>query len=255
MQSSTKKFSMLGVLILLGVVTLSGCATRKYVRQEVGAASSKLEVSIKDTNTRVTETGEKVDAVDRRAQLGIQAAQAADQKATQAGAAAQAADQKAARAQTTADAANTAITQVNTRISGVENRFNTIDTYTASGSPTSITFKNASFKLSEDAKASLDSIVSQVSGKNSGFAIEIQGFTDSRGAENYNDSLSERRAESVKRYLVSKNVPLMRIAIVGLGEANPVADNKTRAGREQNRRVEVRVLTAAQGRTTSNNND
>jgi len=228
------------------MVTLSGCATRKFVRQEVSTASGKLETSIKETNTKVTETGERVDAVDRRAQQGIQAA---DQKATQAGTAAAAADTKATNAQRTADTANTAVTQVNTRVTNVENRFNTIDTYTVSGSPVSVMFKVGSAKLSDEAKKSLDDVASQVTGKNSGFAIEIQGFADSRGSENFNDALSERRAESVKRYLVTKNIPLMRISIIGLGEANPVADNKTRAGRDQNRRVEVRVLTAAQGRT------
>jgi len=227
------------------MVTLSGCATRKYVRTQVGEASGKLETSIKETNTKVTETGERIDAVDRRAQQGIQAA---DQKATQAGAAAQAADQKATNAQRTADSANTAVTQVNTRLTTVENRFSTIDAYTVSGTPVSVTFKNGSSTLSADAKSALDGVVSQIQGKNSGFAIEIQGFTDSRGSENFNDTLSERRAENVKRYLVSKNIPLMRISIVGLGEANPIGDNKTRAGREQNRRVEVRVLTAGQGR-------
>jgi len=249
MRSSNSRFSLLGVLILLGMVTLSGCATRKWVRQEVGTASTKLEASIKDTNTKVTETGERVDAVDRRAQQGIQAA---DQKATQAGTAAAAADTKAVGAQRTADTANTAVAQVNTRVTTVEGRFNTIDTYTVSGSPVSVTFKNNSSALSDEAKQALDQVASQVSGKNSGFAIEIQGFTDDRGSENFNIGLSERRAESVKRYLVSKNIPLMRIAIVGLGETNPVADNKARTGREQNRRVEIKILTAAQGRTGAN---
>jgi outer membrane protein OmpA-like peptidoglycan-associated protein len=55
----------------------------------------------------------------------------------------------------------------------------------------------------------------------------------------------------VQRYLVSKNVPLYRISIVGLGKDNPVADNKTNQGRAQNRRVEVRVLKAVTGRQTN----
>ncbi len=248
MRSSNRKLSMLGVLILVGMVTLSGCATRKFVRQEIGTATGKLETSIKETNTKVTEAGERIDAVDRRAQQGIQAA---DQKATQAGAAAQAADQKGTNAQRTADQANQAVTQVNTRVTNVENRFNSIDTYAPSGSPVSVTFKNNSSVLSDDAKRTLDGVASQVAGKNSGFMVEVQGFTDDRGSESFNFALSDRRADSVKRYLVSKNIPLHRISIVGLGEGNPVADNKTRTGRDQNRRVEVRVLTSAQGRTSN----
>src|SRR5262245_32966647 len=249
MRSSNRQFSVFGVLILVGMVALSGCATRKFVRNEVKTATSQLEPKITDVDNKVKEAGERIDAVDRRATQGIQAA---DQKATQAGAAAQAADQKATNAQRTADTASQGVQQANTRITAVEGRFNTIDTYTA-GQPQSVTFKVNSAALSDDAKRTLDGIAGQVSGMNTGYLVELQGFADSQGTENYNNTLSERRAESVKRYLVSKNVQLHRISIVGLGEANPVADNKTRQGREQNRRVEVRVLRSAMtGRTTNN---
>jgi outer membrane protein OmpA-like peptidoglycan-associated protein len=84
-----------------------------------------------------------------------------------------------------------------------------------------------------------------VSSLQAGFLIEIQGFASAEGDEGYNVSLSERRADVVQRYLVSKNVPLFRISNVGLGAEKPVGDNKTRAGREQNRRVEVRLLRAS----------
>jgi outer membrane protein OmpA-like peptidoglycan-associated protein len=248
MRSSNRRYSVYGVLILVGMLALSGCATKKFVRTEVSGAEGRLNPKITDVDNKVKEAGERIDAVDRRATQGIQAA---DQKATQAGTAAQAADQKATNAQRTADTANTAVQQANNRITAVDNRFNSIDTWTA-GQPESITFKVGSANLSDDAKRSLDGIASQVSGLNSGFLVELQGFTDTTGSENVNNSLSQRRAEAVKRYLVTKNIPLHRISIIGLGEANPVADNKTRAGREQNRRVEVRVLKSAMaGRTTN----
>jgi len=240
---------MLGVVILIGLTVLSGCASRKYVRQQVGDASGKLDTRINETNTKVTEAGERIDAVDRRAQQGIQAA---DQKATQAGTAASAADQKATNAQRTADTATQGVQTANNRITTVENRINTLDNYTA-GTATTVTFKNNSATLSDDAKKSLDEVASQVSGMQSGYLIEVQGFTDSRGSENFNNGLSDRRAESVKRYLVSKNVQLHRISIVGQGKSNPVADNKTAKGREQNRRVEVRILkNPASGRAGNN---
>jgi outer membrane protein OmpA-like peptidoglycan-associated protein len=230
------------------MLALSGCATKKFVRNEVAGAEGRINPKITEVDNRVKEAGERIDAVDRRATQGIQAA---DQKATQAGTAAQAADTKATNAQRTADTATQGVTQANTRITAVENRFNTIDTFTA-GQPQSVTFRLGSANLSDDAKRTLDGIAGQVSGLNTGYLVELQGFTDSTGSENTNNSLSQRRAESVKRYLVSKNVALHRISIIGLGEVNPVADNNTRAGREQNRRVEVRVLRSAQGRTSGN---
>jgi outer membrane protein OmpA-like peptidoglycan-associated protein len=239
---------MFGVLTLMGMVTLSGCATRKFVRQEVGTASGKLDTRINETNTKVTEAGERIDAVDRRAQQGIQAA---DAKATQAGQAASAADQKATNAQRTADGANQAVQQANNRITTVEREIASVDQFTA-GPSTAVTFKNGSSTLSADAKKTLDDVAGQVSGMKGGYMVEVQGFTDSRGSESFNYALSDRRAQAVKRYLVSKNVELHRISVVGVGKDNPVADNKTAKGREQNRRVEVRVLKSAlSGRATN----
>jgi outer membrane protein OmpA-like peptidoglycan-associated protein len=250
MQSLIRRSSVLGILILAGLLVLSGCATRKFVRNEVGGAVNKLEPRITDVDNKTKENAERIDAVDRRAQQGIQAA---DQKATQANTAAGAADQKAVAAQRTADTATQGVQQANTRITAIDNKFNTIDTYNV-GQPESVTFKLGSAVLSDEAKSKLDSLASQVAGQNSGYMVEIQGFADSTGDENFNIGLSERRAEAVKRYLVSKNIQLHRISIVGLGEANPVGDNKTRQGREQNRRVEVRILKTALTRTTSSNN-
>lgn len=71
--------------------------------------------------------------------------------------------------------------------------------------------------------------------------ILIQGHTDSRGPEDYNQKLSEERAESVARYLTDLNVAQTRITTVGYGETMPVADNSTAEGRALNRRVEVAI--------------
>lgn len=67
----------------------------------------------------------------------------------------------------------------------------------------------------------------------------IEGFTDSTGSESYNQELSERRAEAVRRFLIANGVSADRITARGYGEANPVASNKTAAGRQLNRRVEI----------------
>lgn len=75
--------------------------------------------------------------------------------------------------------------------------------------------------------------------------VAIEGHTDSRGTDDYNEALSLRRADAVFRYLVNKDVPPERLQTKGYGESQPVADNDTDSGRAQNRRVELRVLGAA----------
>jgi OOP family OmpA-OmpF porin len=251
MYTVSRQFTILGVSTLSAVLLISGCATKKYVREQTGAVDTKLTgVSGKLTEVegRTRENSERIDAVDRRAQQGITdaagargAAAAADTKATQAQTSATAAQTTATTAQQTATTATQGVAAANTRIQTVETRLGNLDKYTA-GPPQAVTFKVNSSTLDDAAKSTLDGVASQVSSLTSGFMIEIQGFASAEGDASYNITLSERRAEAVQRYLVSKNVPLFRISIVGLGAEKPVGDNKTRNGREQNRRVEVRVL-------------
>jgi outer membrane protein OmpA-like peptidoglycan-associated protein len=79
----------------------------------------------------------------------------------------------------------------------------------------------------------------------------IEGFTDSMGSEESNQSLSERRADSVKRYLVRRGVQMQRLESMGHGENDPVADNASSAGRQQNRRVEVVISETGSAAVTS----
>ncbi len=72
--------------------------------------------------------------------------------------------------------------------------------------------------------------------------IQIAGYTDSSGSEDYNQRLSERRAESVKNALVGMGVTPSRLTTIGYGESKPIASNNTEAGRQQNRRVEIRII-------------
>jgi OOP family OmpA-OmpF porin len=90
-------------------------------------------------------------------------------------------------------------------------------------------------------KAKLDDLVGKVKGINLEVIIAV-GHTDSVGSDAYNQKLSVRRAESVKAYLVSKGIEKNRIYTEGKGEKQPVADNKTKEGREKNRRVEIEVV-------------
>jgi OOP family OmpA-OmpF porin len=89
-----------------------------------------------------------------------------------------------------------------------------------------------------DGKKSLDQAVDKMNGVDVEMVIAT-GHTDSIGTEAYNQKLSERRANAVKAYLVSKGVPASKITTLGKGETQPVATNKTKEGRAKNRRVDV----------------
>jgi len=95
--------------------------------------------------------------------------------------------------------------------------------------------------LKPEGRQLLDQVAQQASGINLETIIAV-GHTDSIGTEAYNQKLSERRAASVKSYLVSKGVDPNRVYTEGKGELQPVASNKTREGRAQNRRVEVEIV-------------
>jgi OOP family OmpA-OmpF porin len=95
--------------------------------------------------------------------------------------------------------------------------------------------------LKTEGKNKLDDLATKVKGINLEVVIAI-GHTDSIGSDAYNQKLSVRRAESVKAYLVSKGVEPNRIYTEGKGEKQPVASNKTKDGRQKNRRVEIEVI-------------
>ena len=249
MHTASRRFMILGVFVISGMLLIYGCASKKYARTQAEAVDTKLTANISKVETATRENAEKIDAVDSKATKGIAdaktAAAAADTKAGQAQTAANSAQTTATSAQTSATQANQGVTAANTRITTVETRIATIDKYTGTTTQT-VLFKLNSSNLDDAGKQVLDGVSGQVGSLNAGYMIEIQGFASSDGDANYNTTLSERRAETVQRYLVAKNVPLYRISIVGLGVEKPVGDNKTRAGREQNRRVEVRVLRSQQ---------
>ncbi len=115
--------------------------------------------------------------------------------------------------------------------------------YEVTMSDASIPFGYDQTRLSEDAKAGLDTFANVLLGENRGVFIEIQGHTDSIGSDKYNLDLGEARAESVKRYLyLQHGIPLNRMSTFSYGESQPVTDNKTKEGRAQNRRVVLLVM-------------
>src|SRR5215468_4847622 len=186
MVSPIRRFSQVGLVILTGMLVLSGCATRKYVRLQTQA----LEPAIQEAQNGVKENAERIDAVDRRAQQGITAAGAADQKATQAQQAAQTAQNAAQAADRKADTANQGVQQANNRINTLETRLNSInDNYTESEKQTVLFELNKSI-LTNEAKATLDKIAGDLAGQRTGYMVELQGYTDAQGSEQYNLGLS-----------------------------------------------------------------
>ena len=95
--------------------------------------------------------------------------------------------------------------------------------------------------LTVNARTILDAVASELAVYDE-LRVELAGHTDARGSEAYNQTLSQARAEAVKRYLVGKGIAADRMQAVGYGESKPVADNNTEDGRELNRRTELTVL-------------
>lgn len=138
-------------------------------------------------------------------------------------------------AQETADAAVSGVNLTNERISA-------LDDYTPQ-SVLSVNFRSGSAALSADSKSKLDELATKAMNAK-GYVLEVTGFADAVGSVALNRALSQRRADAVIRYLVENHrIPLRRIITpYGFGETNPVAENNTRDGRAQNRRVEVKLL-------------
>src|SRR5947208_12641747 len=164
MSSPMRRFSVLGIAVLAGIMVLSGCASRKYVRLQ----TQSLQPAIQEAQNGVKENAERIDAVDKRAQQGIStaqsAAQAADQKAVQAGQSAQTAQGAAQTADRKAETANEGVQQANNRISTPDTKVNSInfnDNYAQSEMQT-LVFALNSAALSEQAKSALDQIAGVV---------------------------------------------------------------------------------------------
>jgi len=138
-------------------------------------------------------------------------------------------------AQDTADSAVAGVNATNERISA-------LDDYTPQETA-AVNFRTGSAVLLPDAKTKLDEIATKALNAKA-YVVEVTGHADATGNANFNRQLSQRRADAVIRYLVEQHkIPLRRIITpYGFGATEPIADNKTREGRSQNRRVEVKIL-------------
>ncbi len=239
------RMAVLGMAILLSIGTL-GCATKKFVRQTVdpiGARTVDLEKKTAGHDTQIEGLDRHVSAADERAKSAESRAQDAAASAAAAQQSANSAGTQATEAQNLAQKGLAATGAVDRKLS---TRIDELDNYKVI-STESVLFGLNKSELTEDAKSQLGAGLQKL-GSVKHFVIQVEGFTDKTGEAAYNLELSRRRADAVVRYLMTTGkVPLYRIHVVGLGNANPVADNSTRKGRVENRRVEVRLLAADTG--------
>lgn len=209
------------VVIALGS---SACASKKYVNTRVG-----------DVNDKVTSMGKSLEETQERTKRNETRIGEVDQKAGAAAARADEASRNAADARSAADAAAAhadAVDKASRRL-----------VFEVVLSEDKARFRSGRALLTAEAKTELDGLVQTLQQEPRQVFIEIEGHTDSVGAESYNERLGLERAEAVKRYLYEEHqIPLHKMNVISFGETKPVAPNKTRDGRAQNRRVVVKVL-------------
>ena len=179
------------------LVALGGCATKGFVREQVGAEDAKVG----QVDSRVGQVEGHVGRVEGTAKDALDRANAAHKLA--------------------------------------EGKF----LYQVVLSDDSVKFPVKVHELSPEAKARLDEFAMKLKGENQNVYLEIQGHTDARGSDDFNDKLGADRAEAVRRYLNQQGIALNRMSTISYGKTTPVAPNDTPEGRAQNRRVVIIVLT------------
>jgi len=204
------KLSMIAVALVM-TTALTGCATKKYVKQETGAVNTRVDDvqgQVESAQTRIGEHDKTLAAHQQQMGQISQTAQEALQRATDAGKLA-------------------------------EGKF----LYETVLTDDKVKFGFDTSELSPEGKAALDEFAEHLKTQNKGVYIEIQGHTDNVGSDKYNEELGELRAESVRQYLSQQHqFPLHRINVISYGATESIASNKTKDGRAQNRRVALVVL-------------
>jgi len=199
-----------GTIVLAGMILSTGCATKKFVAGEVNTIDKKvegIETEVEANQKRLKEHDEQL------ASIGA------------------------------------LITQQEAQLNAVDGKIDEVKKFargtllfqeTLRNNDTK--FKFGAYELNDETRAALDKFVEMLISQDKGRYLEIQGHTDNTGDEAYNLLLGKKRAEAVMDYLYKKHhIPLHRMEVIGLGSSVPVADNKSRDGRAQNRRVEILV--------------
>jgi len=221
----------LGLSVMaLALAGVTGCATKNYVRKQ----TAPLIDHTNQLDEKTATNNRNLHDVDDRAQAGIKQAQGAADTATQ----------NAQNASKSAGDAETAANDAVHRADSLDEVVKGLDNYKQVGDIT-VTFGFDKAVLTKDDKSELDGFGQQL-GSATNFILEVTGGTDSIGSREYNYGLSQRRADAVVQYLAAKyKVPARRFYLIGIGKDREVAPNNTAEGRQQNRRVEVRMLSNA----------
>jgi outer membrane protein OmpA-like peptidoglycan-associated protein len=201
---------LVGIAFFIGLLFNAGCATKKYVQTELVPLDKKvegIETAIEENQKRIKEHDERL------ATLGQ------------------------------------LITQQQSDLKSFDGKIDEVKKY-AQGKLVSkeiltnneAKFKFGSYEMSPEAKTALDQFIEKLVADNRGVYLEIQGHTDNVGPDSVNLALGKERAEAVRDYFYKQyHIPLHRMQVISLGSSVPIADNSTRDGRAQNRRVEILV--------------
>ena len=223
-----RKFFAAVPIVVLAVGGSTACATKKFVRTSVGEVNEKVDSqgrTIEETQERVRKNEGRISEVDQRAQAASQSAQHANEAAV-------AANDKAVNVGNEANTKFDAIDRASKRL-----------VYEVVLSEDQGNFKFGKTLLPDEAKQKIDEMVAQLKQDPKNIYLEIEGHTDSVGTAKVNERVGLERAEAVKKYLYEQyQIPLHKMNVISYGEDKPIAPNKTKAGRAQNRRVVIKVL-------------
>ena len=236
--------AVLALAALFAALVSTGCATKKYVHETMAPVQQKvadLDKKNAEQDTAIAELGKGVSRADERAQGADSKAVDAARDAARANDQAALASKQAGAAQSTAEKGVAQAAQAERSVGTLGNRVENMDNFKLATTET-VLFAIGKSELSKEAEAQLDAFAAKVVPMKH-YVIDVQGFSDSTGAAVANIELSRRRAAAVVRYLtLDKKIPLFRVDTIGYGKASPAADNKTRDGRKQNRRVELKLF-------------
>lgn len=205
---------ILGAVVFVGLIVGVGCASKGFVRDEVAAIDQKVEgveTSVEENQKRIKEHDERL------ATLGSLVKEQGDELSNQK-------------------------VEFDSKLSEVKKAAQGKLIFQETLRNDQAKFNFDSYELNDEAKMALDAFVQKLVEENRGIYLEIQGHTDSTGPEEWNLVLGKKRADAVMQYLHTKySIPLHRMEVISYGSGQPVADNSTRDGRAQNRRVVILV--------------